>query len=78
MFHSIHSSPLTPIKTIEVGYECYWTGHSSYGLISSSWSLTECVFPVCDEVMPHWMIFPVVLEFNALMALSDTTTDAGR
>ena len=50
MLHSIHSSPLTPIKTIEVSYGCYWIGHSSYGPISSSWSLTECVWPDCEEV----------------------------
>ena len=36
MLYYIHSSPLTPIKTIEVSYGCYWTGLSSYGPISSS------------------------------------------
>ena len=43
MLHFIHSSPLTHIKTLEVSYICYWTGHLACGPISSSWSLTECV-----------------------------------
>ena len=67
MLQYVHSSPLTPIKTIEVSYGSYWTGHSSYGPLSSSWSLTECVWPGCEEVMPRWMIWPVVLECTGIV-----------
>ena len=66
MPHSIHLSPLTPIKTIEVGYGCYWTGHLFYGP-SSSWSLTECICTDCEEVIPHWVICPVGLECTGLV-----------
>ena len=46
---------------------CYWTGHSAYGSISSSWSLTERVKWDCEEVMPQWMICLMVLECYGLV-----------
>ena len=38
-------------------------------IIQHRWSLTECAWPGCEDVMPHWMICPVFL--------SDTTIGAG-
>ena len=75
MLHSIHLRPLTPIKT-EFSYGCYWTGHSSYG----------SYFTI---MVTHWMRLAGLRGSMCLigcsahsllnvLALADTTTDAGR
>ena len=45
-----------------VGYGCYRTGHSACGPSSISWSLRAHVWCGCEEVVPQWMIFPMVVQ----------------
>ena len=72
-FHSFESPD--SYTTLDVNYGCYWTCHSAYGSISSSWSLTECVWWCCKGVMTQWMICPVVPECTDLVW---PPTDANR
>ena len=47
-----------------VGYGCYRECHSACCPSSTSWSLRAHVWCGCEEVVPQWMIFPMVVNVS--------------